>query len=200
MADNDNEASAQQRWQELCTGLEEDPATYIREPQDGDVEPPTLAEVLLTMIDWYATHKQTYRACTDVYRILEIMAPPGTSLGTFQQARRVLDTHKLETLEVYDACPTGCVVYKDFGGSLSAHKFAALDRCPVQSCGSQRYVGLGADRRPAHKVYFFPIRHFLAALFAPPDLSAYLNHLPDERTPSGSIKRSRGYKEKATPS
>ena len=53
MADNDNEASAQQRWQELCTGLEEDPATYIREPQDGDVEPPTLAEVLLTMIDWY---------------------------------------------------------------------------------------------------------------------------------------------------
>ena len=45
-------------WLTLCDGAFEDPSTLIRPASDGD-EPPTLAEVMLTVLDWFASHKAT---------------------------------------------------------------------------------------------------------------------------------------------
>ena len=59
---------------------------------------------MLTVVDWYASHKQTYTATMDLYNILKLVVPPGTTVGTFNQLRGILDRHRLEVCQVYDAC------------------------------------------------------------------------------------------------
>jgi hypothetical protein len=185
-------------WQELCAGAFEDPSAFIR-PADHtmeDPEPPTLAEVMLTVLDWYSSHKQTYTATSDAYRLLALVVPPGTTVGTFNQMRTVLERHKLETCREYDACWKGCIVYKDFSdtGPFASHEYASLTACP--KCKEPRYAGIGNYRRASHTVHFFPIASYLKDMFQRPDMEASLDNRPTDHTPSASIKRSRGYREK----
>ena len=59
------ESDSEQDWLTLC----EDPDAHIRPPTEEEPNPPTLYEVMLTVVDWYAYHKQTYTATTDLYNI-----------------------------------------------------------------------------------------------------------------------------------
>ena len=153
-------------------------------------------EVLLTVVDWYASHKQTYTATSDLFNMFKLIAPPGTTLPSFNQLRNVLDRHRLEVCQVYDACPKGCIVYHNFTGILKSHQYGELDECP--SCASPRFVGMGGQRRAAHTVYFFPIARYLKDMFARSDLCPYLDNRPSgtSSTPETSIKLSRGYRDK----
>ena len=177
-------------WNELC----EHPDTPIRPLSADENSPPTLYEVMLTVVDWYASHKMTYTATADLYNILKLVVPPGTTLGTFNQLRAVLDTHRLEVCQVCDACPKGCIVYHNFTGILKSHQYGNLEECP--HCGSPRYVGMGTQRRASHVVYFFPIARFLNDMFARTDICPFLDNRPSPRTPESSIKLSRGYRDK----
>ena len=149
---------------------------------------------MLTIVDWYASHKQTYTATMDLYNIIKLVVPPGTTIGTFNQLRGVLDRHRLETCQVYDACPAGCIVYHNFPGIMNSHQYAELDECP--QCALPRYVGLGSERRASHIVYYFPIARFLTDMFSRPDMCPYLDNRPSSRTPETSVKLSRGYRDK----
>jgi hypothetical protein len=184
------ESDSEQDWLTLC----EDPDAHIRPPTEEEPNPPTLYEVMLTVVDWYASHKQTYTATTDLYNIMKLVAPPGTTMGTFNQLRGVLDRHRLEVCQVYDACPKGCIVYHNYTGIMKAHQYGDLDECP--SCASPRYVGMGSQRRASHTVYFFPIARYLKDMFARTDLCPYLDNRPTTQTPETSIKLSRGYRDK----
>ena len=182
-------------WETLCQDTIT-PYEPIRPPSgdDSDPDPPTLGEVLLTVLDWYSSHKQTYTATEDLYKILELVVPKGTTVGTFKQLRAVLDTHRLETCQMYDACPKGCIVYHNFTGVMQSHQYGDLDQCPY--CESPRHVGMGSLHRAAHVVYFFPIARFLKDLFSRADLCPYLDNRPSPTTPESSIKLSRGYRDK----
>ena len=176
-------------WQEVCSPLE-DPLAPIRGPSETEPTPPSLSEVMLTVLDWYASHKQTYTATEDIYRILRLVVPPGTTIGTFKQMREILDRHRLASCCVFDACPTGCVVY----ANLSTCKYADLTQCPV--CESPRFVGMGAHIRVAHTIYFFPIAKYLRDMHSRTDLAEYMDHRPSDATPASSVKRSRVYRDK----
>jgi hypothetical protein len=180
-------------WETLCQDTIT-PHEPIRPPSGDDPDPPTLGEVLLTVLDWYSSHKQTYTATEDLYKVLELVVPKGTTVGTFKQLRAVLDTHRLETCQMYDACPKGCMVYHNFTGVMQSHQYGDLDQCPY--CESPRYVGMGSLHRAAHVVYFFPIARFLKDLFSRADLCPYLDNRPSPTTPESSIKLSRGYRDK----
>ena len=192
-ADYDEREHADTDWLTLCDGAFEDPSTLIRRASDGD-EPPTLADVMLTVLDWFASHKATYRSTEDVYRLLALVVPAGTSVGTFNQMRVIVDRHKLESCHEYDACPKGCIVYKDFSGRLAEHQYAAMTSCP--KCQTPRYAGLGAYRRASHRVHFFPIARYLNDMFQRPDMEDMLDHRPTDRIPDTSVKKSRGYRDK----
>ena len=62
-----------QDWDVLCEESGIDPTVLIR-PATENEDPPGLVEVMLTVLDWYASHKQTYRATSDVYRLLATLA------------------------------------------------------------------------------------------------------------------------------
>jgi hypothetical protein len=187
---------AQTDWQDLCDGAFEDPNAFIRPPDPAMGEPPTLAEVMLTVLDWYASHKQTYRATSDVYRLLALVVPAGTTTGTFKQMRTILERHRLETCTEYDACWKGCIVYKDFSetGPFASHEYASLTTCP--KCNEPRYAGIGDHRRASHTVHFFSIAPYLKDMFQRTDMETSLDNRPTDQTPSSSIKRSRGYRGK----
>ena len=185
------ESDSEQDWTTLCG---DDHDAQIRPPTMEEPNPPTLCEVMLTVVDWYASHKQTYTASMDVYNILKLVVPPGTTVGTFNQLRGILDRHRLEVCQVYDACPKGCIVYHNFTGIFKAHQYGDLDEC--STCASPRYVGMGSQRRASHTVYFFPIARYLRDMFARTDLCPYLDNRPTVQTPETSIKLSRGYRNK----
>ena len=180
-------------WEHVCAPLAPGPSTTIRDATPEEPSPPTLSEVMLTVLDWYASHKQTYNATSDVYRILKLVVPPGTTVGTFKQLRAIMDRHKMATTSVFDACPKGCVVYTDLP-AFPDRMYADLAECP--QCGSQRFVGMGAHRRAAHCVYFFPLAKFLRDMHSRPDLTEHLDHRPVSTTPYSSVKRSRAYRDK----
>lgn len=184
--------TADSEWADLWDNVGD--SEHIRPPTEGDLDPPTLQEVLLTVLDWYAAHKQTFTATSDLLNILRLVVPPGTRLGTFNMLRQTLERHRLETCRQYDACPKGCVVYHDFTGVFREHQFASLDECPY--CCTPRYVGM--PRVASHCVYFFPIAPFLRDMFSNRDLveGGYLDNRPGNDTPETSIKRSRGYRSK----
>ena len=184
-----------QDWDVLCEESGIDPTVLIR-PATENEDPPGLVEVMLTVLDWYASHKQTYRATSDVYRLLALVVPPGTTVGQFAQVRTILAQHKLETCIEYEACRSGCVVYIDFDatGPFGSYLYASLTECPT--CHSPRYVGMGSHRRASHTVHFFPIAAYLQDMFRRPDLSEHMDNRPTDRTPSSSVKRSRGYRDK----
>ena len=180
-------------WQHVCAPLE-NPTQPIRPPNDEEANPPSLSEVMLTVLDWFSSHKQTYTATSDLYRILALVVPPGTTLGTFAQMRAILDRHRLDACETFDACQRGCIVYKDFTGVFQGHQYSRLTECPV--CGCHRFAGMGAHKRPCHTVYFFRIVNFLRDMFSRADMATHLDHRYDDSTPASSIKRSHGYREK----
>ena len=72
------ESDSEQDWTTLCG---DDPDAQIRPPTMEEPNPPTLCEVMLTVVDWYASHKQTYTATMDVYNILKLVVTPGTTVG-----------------------------------------------------------------------------------------------------------------------
>ena len=189
-----SEEDLDEDWLTLCESLGDDPNVPIRPPTENEDSPPTLSEVLLTVLDWYSAHKQTYTATTDLFRVLAMVVPPGTTLNTFSQVRSILEKHRLDSCEVYDACRTGCIVYKNFSGVFEDHQYADLDECP--NCEQPRYVGMGSFRRVSHSVYFFPIARYLRDMFRREDLVRHLDHRPTSRTPSSSLKKSRGYRDK----
>ena len=117
------------------------PDEYVRQPTPGDTNPPTFAEVLVCVLDWYSSHKETYTATRDLYSLFATVVPPGTTVGTFQQMKEVLHRHNMETCQVYDACPHGCCIYKDYDaiGPFATLQYANLRRCP--QCGAPRYAG-----------------------------------------------------------
>lgn len=192
-SDEEEDSEEDDSWKTLCQDKIE-PDEPIRPLSEDDSDPPTLGEVLLTVLDWYSSHKQTYTSTEDLYSILEMVVPEGTTVGTFKQLRAVLDTHRLDTCQMYDACPKGCIVYHNFTGVMQSHQYGDLDQCPY--CESQRYVGMGSLHRAAHVVYFFPIARFLKDLFSRADLCPYLDNRPSPTTPESSIKLSRGYRDK----
>jgi hypothetical protein len=185
-----DQSESQDPWPELCGHPDE----CIRPASATEPNPPTLCDVMLTIVDWYASHKQTYTATMDLYNIIKLVVPPGTTIGTFNQLRGVLDRHRLETCQMYDACPAGCIVYHNFPGIMNSHQYAELDECP--QCAQPRYVGLGSERRASHIVYYFPIARFLTDMFSRPDMCPYLDNRPSARTPETSVKLSRGYRDK----
>jgi hypothetical protein len=171
-----------------------EPSDYIRPPTEDEPDPPTLQEVLLTVTDWYAAHKQTFTATNDLMSILRLVVPPGTTVGTFSMLRTILQQHRMETSKQYDACPKGCIVYHDFTGVLQEHQFASLSACPY--CSAPRYVGIPPVS--SHRAYFFPIGPYLRDMFDQEDLlkGGYLDNRPGKDTPDTSIKWSRGYASK----
>ena len=183
-------------WDDLCSSLDTDQNTLIRPKTAEEDDPPSLAEVMLTVLDWYASHKQTYRATSDLCRMLALVVPPGTTLGTFREMRKLLEAHKLETCTEYDACRAGCIVYFDFSdtGPFASHEYASATACP--KCHSQRYVGTGINKRASHTVHFFPIAPFLRDMFRRADLREHLDNRPNDSTPPASVKKSHGYREK----
>ena len=130
-------------WNLFATAYGDDvhPNDYVREPSPGDDNPPTIAEVLVSVLDWYASHKETYTATRDVFSLFATIVPPGTRVGTFQQMQEVLQKHNVETCEVYDACPHGCCVYKDYDtrGPFATLQYANISKCPY--CGAPRFAG-----------------------------------------------------------
>ena len=90
------ESDSEQDWTTLCG---DDHDAQIRPPTMEEPNPPTLCEVMLTVVDWYASHKQTYTATTDLYDILKLVAPPGHDRGHLQSAswcagQASLDLHR----------------------------------------------------------------------------------------------------------
>ena len=71
--ENDDSNVTDLGWSQLWEGLDDlgdiDPTAPIR-PGDEGQSAPTLQEVLLTVLDWYAAHKQTYTATSDMLKIL----------------------------------------------------------------------------------------------------------------------------------
>ena len=57
---------------------EDDPGAFIRPPTDDDAQPPTVAEVMLAVLEWYASHKATYTSTADVFELSHLYALEST--------------------------------------------------------------------------------------------------------------------------
>ena len=87
-------------------------------------------------------------------------------------------------------------MYIDFdsNGPFHSHQYASLTACPT--CQSPRYAGMGDDKRACHTVYFLTISTYLRDMYGRQDLKDHLDHRPTNSTPSSSVKKSRGYRDK----
>jgi hypothetical protein len=156
----------------------------------------SVASVFLLLVDWKSTFKETHASTASVWDMLRLLCPPDTDMGTYRAVRKILKSHSLESVCRYDACPRGCVVYKDFSGSQAGCQYKDLDECPRSGCGHPRYVGVGAKRTACHYVYHFSVASWVRALFSQPDLVEHLrNDTPLTRPPT-SVLRSFGYRDK----
>ena len=59
-SDSADSEELEAQWSSLCDPLG-DPRAAIRPPTANE-EPPSLSEVMLTVLDWFSSHKQTYTA------------------------------------------------------------------------------------------------------------------------------------------
>lgn len=156
----------------------------------------SVASVFLLLVDWKSTFKATHASTASVWDMLRLLCSPETDMGTYRDVRKLLKSHSLDSVCRYDACPRGCVVYKNFQGLLAAHEYADLQECPRNGCGHPRYVGVGAGRTACHYVYHFPVSSWIRALFAKPELATLLRNDTPLSRPATSVLRSFGYRDK----
>jgi hypothetical protein len=117
-------------------------------------------------------------------------------MGKYRDVRKILKSHSLDSVCRYDACPRGCVVYKDFSGSQVSQEYADLQECPRNGCGHPRYVGAGSRRTACHYVYHFPASSWMRSLFAQPEIATLLRNDTPLMRPPTSVLRSFGYRDK----
>ena len=125
------------------------------------------------------------------------MLPPETELKTFYQVKSILKKYEAGTLQRISICPNDCIAYWDSSFLPDKYRHAHRSKCPV--CDLPRDVTYPKDgkSRPAKVMYFFPIAGFVRSLYARPDVVPFLaQDCDDPHPPEGSIRRSRGWKEK----
>lgn len=167
----------------------------LRVPVHADADV-SVESVLLLMLDWMAAHKVNHTVSAAIWSKLALVCPPNEHLGVYSKVRKLMELHENSSVFAWDACPAGCMVYKDFGGSLAHHQYADLDACPYPSCGLPRFVRAGGVVKACHTIYHLPIAGYIQDLFARPDLVPYLKNTPGEFDPHGGVKHSRGYRDK----
>jgi hypothetical protein len=159
---------------------------------------PSLGEVLMQTMDWIAKHRSTHTSASDMWDFIRTIIPESDTMGTYNEVRKIVKTHRLETMEVVHVCVNTCVAFIDaLSPELQGSEFqnSTATSCPV--CEEDRYLANGET--PRRVTYVLPVKFWLQDLFAKADLVPFLyNDLPPASFPSGHVRRSEGWRQKVT--
>jgi hypothetical protein len=169
------------------------------EESDPDGGQTTAAEVTLMLLDWMCTHKVADSAARDVWSLVRSAVPAhiGANTPTFWKVKRILSKVQTQYVQRIDVCPNDCVAFWDSTHLTTPYRHAHRLKCPT--CGASRFVNDPSDgaQRAAKMFFFFPLAPYVRSLYARPDLVPYLYaDRYDPAEPVGSIRRSRGWKQK----
>jgi hypothetical protein len=170
---------------------------YIQD--DPNHVPPTLGEIVFTVLDWMTTNKATLTSTKDVWEFTRSLFPDDNNMTQFEEVMAILKRHRLETMETIPVCVNMCVAYwNPTHPKLQGRKYKNAHRkcCPV--CDEERYLSDGKTER--RRMYYFPFKEWFQDLYTKPDLSRYMDNDMDlDLFPSGHIRRSDGWRKKVLP-
>lgn len=166
--------------------------------EEGGVDGPSIAELVLMLVDYVSAHKLTQLAAEDCWNLLRIVCPPSTRPRGYNLVRGLVQRHLRHTLVKVDVCVNGCVAFYDCKSTkLLYYRYADLDECPT--CGACRYVRKQGQRVAARVMWWLPSKYYWQYIFSHPDIVPRLanDNCPSQST-QGGVRKSAGWRHKVT--
>lgn len=174
-------------------------ANWDDPPYDAEAERPDvlLGELLLCYLEFMGLHKVTDRCARSVHTLLCLLLPTDTTLPKWATLKRLLEEVFTQTVVAVHLCVNDCISYYDTDHPRLNYRHAHRSYCPY--CAEPRYIESEGKQIPRRVGYYFPLDHWMSAMFKDKGLQANIEHLAGVgEFPPGHVRFSRGWHEKMT--